>query len=103
MVKQTLEDWRAEARERFGEKTAVWRFVCPKCGNVQTPQDFVEAGVEVKEAANMSYQGCIGRKVQGKGCNWAAFGLLGTLGKGRVVVTPDSCEVEIFDFAENEK
>lgn len=105
MIKQTLQEWRDEASNRFGEKTAFWKFVCPKCGNVQTPQDFVDAGINQNEAASKSYQGCIGREVKEQGCNWAAYGLLGTLGNGRIVITPDGSEVEVFDFAnpENEK
>lgn len=99
MKKQTLEEWRAEARERFGEKGGDWQFVCPSCGNVQSPQDFIESGCDVEEAYNSSYQECIGRKVEGRGCTWAAYGLLGTIGKGRMVVTPDGQETEVFDFS----
>jgi hypothetical protein len=56
-------------------------------------------------------QGCIGRtngkgsnngKDQGFGCNWAAYGLLGTLGKGRTVIFSDGHESEVFDFAPTE-
>lgn len=99
MQKQTLEEWRNEAVERFGEKTANWKFICPRCGGVQSPQDFIEHGLEPQDAANTSYQECIGRKVTGIGCDWAAFGLFGTLGKGREVITEDGRTVEIFDFA----
>lgn len=37
------------------------------------------------------------------GCNWAAYGLLGTLGKGDIVKLPDGKEVEVFKMAEAEK
>ncbi|MFD2116382.1 VVA0879 family protein [Paenibacillus yanchengensis] len=103
MIKQTLDEWRNEAMERFGEKTSQWKFTCPRCQNSQSPQDFVDAGIAQQEAANMSYQQCIGRKVTGKGCDWVAYGLLGTLGQGRVVVAPDGREVEVFNFAEQQK
>ncbi|KIL37972.1 hypothetical protein SD70_29685 [Gordoniibacillus kamchatkensis] len=100
LIKQTMEEWRTEAKERFGEKTADWRFICPRCGNEQTPRDFVEkAGMKAEDAANTSYQGCIGREVKGIGCDWAAYGLFGTLGKGRIVIAPNGKEVEVFDFA----
>lgn len=103
MIKQTLDEWKKEAESRFGDKTAHWKFVCPRCGNTQSPQDFVDAGVDKEEAASDSYQGCIGRKVKDKGCDWAAYGLFGTMGKGRIVIAPDDGrEVEVFDFAEVE-
>ncbi|MFD0868805.1 VVA0879 family protein [Paenibacillus residui] len=102
MLKQPLNGWLEEAKARFGDKTADWKFVCPRCGNVQTPQDFVTAGVRVEEAANIAYQQCIGRVAVDKGCNWTAYGLLGTLGNGRIVITTDGKEVDVFDFAKEE-
>ncbi|WP_444811862.1 hypothetical protein ACQ0P7_04925, partial [Streptococcus canis] len=30
--------------------------------------------------------------------NWAAYGLFGTMGKGRVVILPNEDKVEVFDF-----
>jgi hypothetical protein len=35
----------------------------------------------------------------GLGCDWAAYGLFQTLGKGRVVIAEDGSEVPVFDFA----
>lgn len=102
MIKQTLDEWLNEAKTRFGDKARHWKFVCPSCGNVQTPQDFVDAGIDKEEAGSKSYQGCIGRTVKDKGCDWAAYGLFGTMGKGRTVIKPDGKEVEVFDFAEVE-
>lgn len=102
VIKQTLEEWRKEAVDRFGEKGRNWKFQCPKCGNVQCAQDFVEkAGMEINDAVHSAFQECIGRHVDGNGCNWAAFGLFGTFGKGRIVIAPDDGrEVEVFDFAQ---
>ncbi|WP_431090826.1 VVA0879 family protein [Paenibacillus sp. 8b26] len=99
MIKQTLEEWRTEAIELFGDKASEWKFVCPACSGVQSPKDFVDAGLEKDQAANTSYQRCIGRIDKSKGCNWAAYGLMGTLGKGRLILTPEGNEVEVFDFA----
>jgi hypothetical protein len=96
MIKQTLNEWKTEAIARFGSDTSNWRFKCPKCGNEQTPFDF--AGIT--DGANKAYQQCIGRHVKSKGCDWSAFGFLGTLGKGRIVIAPDGNEVEVFDFAD---
>lgn len=103
MLKQPLNEWREEAAQRFGEKGRNWKFVCPKCGNVQSGQDFIDkAGMTPAKSSNFVYQNCIGRHVKGIGCDWAAYGLFGTLGKGRMVVMEDGEEVEVFDFAEAE-
>ena len=88
----------AEAKARFGRedgKTLDMAFVCPKCGHVQTVKDFVDRGLEPDRAAKE----CIGRHVDGAGCDWAAYGLFGTLGAGRFVMLPDGHEVQVFDFA----
>lgn len=100
MVKQPLEEWRKEAVERFGEKGRDWKFVCPRCGNVQSGKDFIDRGMTVEQANDISvYQQCIGRHFEGIGCDWAAYGLFGTMGRGRYVITPEGKEVEVFDFA----
>src|SRR5215831_13752339 len=36
----SLEDWEREGNERFGPDKLQWRFQCPNCGHVQTPEDF---------------------------------------------------------------
>ena len=105
MIKQTVAEWKCEAEERFGKSPKNWKFQCPVCGHVQTPLDFVEFS---DDPANDAYTQCIGR-VNGKGtknqtdkghgCNWAAYGLFGTAGKGRIIIADSGKEVEIFDFA----
>ena len=52
-----VEEWRAEARRRFGQDAMKWRFVCPSCGHVQTPEDFKKAGAP---SSAVGYS-CIGR------------------------------------------
>ena len=100
MIKQPLEEWRQEARERFGELGRNWKFICPACQHVQTGKDFADKlDIELKEAANLVLQNCIGRHVKDEGCDWASYGFLGTLGKGRIIVEPNGEETEIFDFA----
>lgn len=32
------------------------------------------------------------------GCDWASFGLFGTLGKGDIVVDEDGSEIEVFKW-----
>ncbi|WP_028590337.1 VVA0879 family protein [Paenibacillus massiliensis] len=95
MIKQPLTEWKTEAIARFGSDPSKWAFICPKCGNVQTAADFGD----IEDGANKVYQACVGRHVENKGCDWAAYGFLGTLGKGRIVLADDR-EVEVFDFAE---
>jgi hypothetical protein len=105
MIKQTLEEWKKEAIEKFGENPEDWKFVCPACGNVASGKDFKEAGAE----QNDIYCTCIGRhnrkesttKKDEVGCDWAAYGLFQTLGKGRIVVTDEGKEIQVFDFANN--
>lgn len=110
MTKQSLKEWQEEGKKKFGD-LKNWAFKCPACGHVATVQDFLDAGGDI----NDSYQNCIGRingkgengmkgKDKGYGCNWAAYGLFGTLGKGRVITitTPEGKEVElaeVFDFS----
>lgn len=105
MTTQTRAEWLGEAVRRFGQNPQGWRFVCPACGNVQTPAAFKAIGVDPRRA----YQECIGRYLPadqarsgldsgGEGpCDWTAFGLYGTLGKGRLVYTNEHTH-EVFDF-----
>jgi hypothetical protein len=108
LIKQSLEEWRNEATKLFGENVLDWKFKCPACGHVASIGDFKEHGGDPNDA----YQKCIGRvngegtKNQtdlGDGCNWAAFGLFGTAGKGRTVISEAGNEVEVFDFAKVEE
>lgn len=101
----TIEDFRAEVERRGGRACG---FVCPLCGNVATGHEFAAAGAEARRVA----QECIGRVTGANGglyskvtpmpqpCDWAAFGLFGTLGKGQTVVYPDGKQVGAFAFAE---
>lgn len=95
MIKQPLEEWLKEAEQRFGEDKKKWAFKCPACEKTNTIGEFVELGLDV----NKAYSDCIGRHTKEKGCNWAAYGLLGTMGKGRVILTDGGKETEVFDFA----
>jgi hypothetical protein len=105
MIKQTLKEWLDEGKERFGEDFTKWKFKCPACGHINTGQEFKDAGAD----PNDMYVNCIGRftgkgspqKGDSSGCNWAAYGLFGTLCKGRIVIK-EGKEIEVFDFAERE-
>lgn len=103
-MKYTHAEWLAELKSRFGEDPMKWAFKCPACGKVSTIQEFKDAGAD----PNDTYQTCIGRhtgkgsptKDSKDGCNWAAFGLFGTLSGGDVIVTEEGKEVQVFSMAD---
>lgn len=79
----TLEEWHREGVELFGEDQTKWRFVCPACGHVQSPEDFEPYKVR---GANVhsAYMNCIGRYLPGRSeafeegpgpCNYTGGGL----------------------------
>ena len=84
----TKEEWLAEGKRLFGKDCTKWRFRCPRCGNVATGQEFKDAGAE----PNAIYRECIGRHVEGKGCNWAAYGLFD-------ICTVHVDGIPVFEFA----
>lgn len=106
MKKQTLSQWLEEGKKLFGEDYTKWKFKCPACGHVQSVQDFIDIAID----GNNAYSECIGRytgkgspvKGDTSGCNWAAYGLFGTLGNGRTVINENGKEIEVFEFAKEE-
>lgn len=108
MKTMELKEWKETGKELYGEEPINWKWECPACGHVASAKEFDEFG----EDPSRAYQNCIGR-VNGKGtsngedngygCNWAAYGLFGTLGKGINIVTEDGHEVEVFEFADVEE
>ncbi|MEY8355234.1 VVA0879 family protein [Lachnospiraceae bacterium 54-53] len=107
MNKTALKGWLDEGEVLFGADRSKWRFICPACGHIQTVKEMEDAGRDPQNA----YQECIGRYT-GKGspregdtsgCNWTAYGLLGTLGRGRIVISETGREVEVFAFAPYQK
>lgn len=98
VVKQRLEEWQAEVKERSGEPPDASKlaFKCPQCGTVSTARQFLDLGKQADQAAT----NCIGRFVKDSGCDWAAYGLFGILNDGRVLEKPDGGTVSVFEFAE---
>lgn len=92
----SLADFQAEGEAKG------WRFQCPMCGNVASPADFKAAGADPQRAA----QECIGRLMRPmpipglgkKPCDWSAFGLFKTAGRGVLVNMVDGSCIEAFDF-----
>lgn len=98
MIEQSAEEWRDEAIQRFGSLLQA-AFVCPNCGRRNTVEEFRE--FEDKGAIpDTAAKQCIGRFDPERGCDWAAFGLFRTLGKGRRVTVEGGDVIEVFDFAE---
>lgn len=93
MKEQTIQEWKADGSSLFGSNPKKWKFICPSCGHVQSGEEF-EKFENCNDWEDV-YTKCIGRFVDGEGCNWAAFGLFRTLGKGRKV----DGKTEVFDFA----
>lgn len=107
-VTMSLVEWQTEGRRLFGDDANEWKFRCPVCGNIQTPGDFRNLGVDPQSA----YQECIGRHLPSRAsdfaskpgkdgqkspCDYAAFGLFRF---GWAVVTASSSEpVPVFPFA----
>jgi hypothetical protein len=95
-IKMTLEEWQAEFTRRGGLTCKVR---CPACKNEVSPQDFTDAGLN----PNSAMVECIGRHVEGKTpkpCNWAAYGLLGTLNEGIEIEYPGGETGWVFSFAD---
>lgn len=102
-------DWLAEGKRRFGA-VPDWKFKCPVCGREYTITEFMAAG---GDGPNSAYQECIGRHLHAgpfksesgnaNGCDWCAYGLFGTAGKGRVIIAEDGDAVEVFCFAGEEE
>lgn len=73
LVTISAADWKAKAADLFGDDPKQWRFKCPMCGETQTWQDFIDN--DIKEPETVFYYSCIGRWVEGRGCDWTLGGL----------------------------
>ena len=91
-MEYTINEWQAELARRFGPYMEDYRFVYPHCGRINTERELRNAGAKMDDVA----QCCVGRFVLGLGCDWAAWGLFGTLGRGDVVIMPDGKRRMVF-------
>lgn len=100
MRQLTIEEWHSERVSKFGEDPAKAKYVCPKCKNVASYEDFkiFEDNPKVKVDFGTPAFNCLGRYSEKVECDWAAYGLFGTLGDGINILTDDS-SFEVFDFA----
>ena len=88
---------------RFGPDEMKWKFVCPACGYVASPEDWKNVGAKESHVAFS----CTGRFLdscrdafeKGPGpCNYAGGGLIGLN-----PVEIDGCTARYFAFAEDGK
>lgn len=96
----TLKEWEAKGERLFGKNRLDWKFICPRCKNVQDSNDF-RVHMDKGATPSDSYRRCIGRYTGGlKGsnkCDWASFGLF----RGpSIVITEDGTEIFVFNFNE---
>lgn len=61
MSTMTEEEFVAKGRQLFGDDKMQWRFECPSCGHVATPQDWKNAGAPDNSVAFS----CVGRWLEG--------------------------------------
>jgi hypothetical protein len=102
MIRMTREQWIAAGKSRYGADRMQWRFRCPSCGHIATPQDYRAAGAP-QTAVGFS---CVGRwsgaaseafsDASGP-CNYAGGGLFRI---NPLLVTDGEQEWQMFDFAE---
>lgn len=109
----THDEWIAEGRKLFGDDMLNWRFVCPVCGMIQTPNDFEkfkDKGATPETAAKQ----CIGRflpkdqrrsalgnsppQAPDKPCDYASFGLF-NLCPVKVILPDGGPTMPVFGFA----
>jgi len=77
----TIKEWNERGKFLFGEEKMQWKFICPVCKHVATPQDWKDAGAK---EVNVAFA-CVGRWLEGtkrtifnkgKGpCNYSGGGL----------------------------
>jgi len=63
MIYIKLSAWQDVGRKLFGPDSNQWQFVCPDCGHVQKPQDFLDLGMSQKMVDTIVAYSCIKRWV----------------------------------------
>ena len=96
------DEWHSEGVSLFGPDEMKWRFTCPSCGYVATPEDWKNAGAPSGAVAFS----CVGRwrpestgvifNKNGGPCNYAGGGLFGL--NPVHILRPDGETHNIFAF-----
>jgi len=92
----TIDNLHALGRELYGDDTKQWRFRCPRCKTEQSAQDFIENNIA--DADKYIGFSCIGRFVEGKGCDWTLGGFFQI--HDLEVLFPDGEKRPAFEFAD---
>jgi hypothetical protein len=101
----TKAEWLSKGQLLFGDDPLKWKFVCPSCGNIQTPEDFRKYK-DVGATPNTAYFNCIGRydghedvdMCSGKSpCNYSGGGLFGL---NPITVIDGDKQIHVFAFNE---
>lgn len=95
MKTQTEQEFMDQGEKLYGKDMKKWKFKCPYCGGHQTAQDFINAG---KDPNGYVYFSCIGRYVEGQGCDWTLGGLFQIHKKE--VISDDGQKSPVFEFAD---
>lgn len=96
----TEDEWFKRGEELYGKAHEKWRFKCPRCGNVMSIEKAKtafsnEERATLKEKDWRIEQECVGRHIQGVGCDWCAYGLF----RGPdFVKRKDGSESAVFPF-----
>lgn len=96
MALVTSEQWEKVGRELYGENKHDWQFQCPSCGNVQSVALAKKKWPELEGIGWQPWSECVGRYLEGHGCDWAAYGLF----RGPLEIQhPESSKpIAAFDF-----
>ena len=94
--KISLAEYGRRGNKKFGTDRKLWRYKCPKCGGIQTYQDFMDN--EIFDPDDKYMFSCIGRWVKGRGCDWTLGGSFKI--HKMEVKTLDGKYHPIFEFAE---
>ncbi len=58
MTYNSVQEWKKEAVDKFGEDWKNWKFKCYHCNEEQTGALLIEKGIEESDARNQVYQEC---------------------------------------------
>ncbi len=91
----SIAQWKEKGKALFGDDPKKWQYECPNCHNVQTMQEFYDAGVE----PNYVYKSCASRFGIGglETCKWSVDGLFQL--PCTYVITEEYKLVRVFNFA----
>lgn len=98
MTRVSQEQWEAMGLELYGENKQDWQFQCPMCGLIQSVALAKLLWPELEGKGWQAWGECVGRYLEGVGCDWAAYGLF--RGPLEIVHPKASKPIAAFDFAQ---